>query len=90
MTDQGATKCRSCDTLIVMRTHERTGKTAPIDAYPSDDPKANVQLLPGYQYRLLKDGDPVPEDGRYFNHFLTCPDAARFRSKPRKQAALPG
>lgn len=70
--------CDTCKRPIIWRTHERTGKPAPIDAAP--DPAGNIVLLDNRKYRVVSPAMPEPGE-KHTNHYQTCIDAAAWRAK---------
>lgn len=70
--------CRSCGAPILFVTMQKTGKTMPLDAEPSEH--GNILLSNG-QGVVVKN----PADARacgektYLSHFATCPNSVRHR-----------
>jgi hypothetical protein len=81
------TPCGSCKAPIIWCRSESTGKMAPIDAVPVV--AGNIVIFPGTgtpTYRIVQ-GDPGDEmlgADRHTNHFMTCPEAAKYR-KPKRE-----
>lgn len=67
--------CKDCGAEIHWRSHQRTGRSAPINVEP--DPTGNIVLLPGEKYRIAIERDP--DSILHTNHFATCPFAKKFR-----------
>ncbi len=84
MSEPERAKCRSCGAEIIwVKTANQ--RLMPLNAEP--DPKGNLILLNGVPTLVQRDlyDKPLEEQGpRYTSHFVTCPDADKFRKK-RKQ-----
>lgn len=72
--------CGSCGAPIVMAISRMDGtKTMPVDPKPSD--KGNLKLwLDGGTMRVAVDNRPAAGT-RWVSHFVTCPDAKKWRKK---------
>lgn len=75
------TACRSCGAWILW-TRTAMGKDMPIDAVPVPD--GNIILTPAgiaiYDKKPDQVGLPGIDDSpRYVSHFVTCPDAGKWR-----------
>lgn len=83
---EGRGRCRSCGAEVIWAIHERTGKTAPIDARPVPD--GSIVLLPltmfgetPYRILGLAERTTPGDNDRYTPHYQTCPDARRYREQ---------
>jgi len=83
---RGLTKCTGCGANVVWTVTTR-GKKMLVDAEPSD--KGNLLLSRQVDRKLVaivaRRGDAECE-ARYLSHFVTCPNAAQFRRRPRKRS----
>ena len=71
--------CRSCAKPMYMLAHHKTGNTNPIDAEPSAKGNLRIDLENG-TYRNVTKAEPAVEgETLYVSHFVTCPDAQRFK-----------
>jgi hypothetical protein len=68
-------KCRSCGAPVLWLKTMR-GKTMPVDAEPH--PAGTIDVHEGVAYMVPGDV-PVPGRPLYRSHFVTCPEAARWR-----------
>ena len=75
-------ECRACGAPIVWARHLITGRTAPLDAAPSD---AGTWSLVDHPEHGAVYGPSYTPEGRHTSHFATCPDAATHR-RPRSAA----
>lgn len=81
----GSSSCRSCQRPVVWAVSE-AGKNIPID--PEPKPTGNLVLLTSmrdgriYIQARAFDAEQDADLQRYVSHFVTCPDAKRFR-RPR-------
>ncbi len=74
--------CSTCGRPIFWAATD-SGKKIPIDASPLGDVRrANVVLLDGLA-KVVRHGE-----GTHITHFVTCPNAAEHRKKPRNQGDL--
>lgn len=74
------TRCRSCETPIEWRSHERTRKKAPVELEAHAD--GNVVKVGATRYRVLSKKEMATDPGpRYRLHFATCPEADTFRRR---------
>jgi hypothetical protein len=77
-------RCRGCGADILWFAHEKTGKVAPIDAYP--DFAGNV-LIDGragtWRVATAAEKAQRPND-LHHSHFTTCAYSEKFRSRGRK------
>lgn len=75
--------CRSCGTLVVMATHCKTGKVAPITAAVATD--GNVLTWRDPRGRPVYEIVPAAKRGLYSSlrrsHFADCPEAVRYRRR---------
>lgn len=73
-------QCRSCDAPIIGALTVN-GKWMPVDVEPRADGNLSLtEAEPIPQVVVIKAGQDV--DGpRYVSHFVTCPNAARHRSR---------
>ena len=78
-------RCRSCGAPVYWLAHERTGKTAPINATP-DPERGSIEvnrdrrtyaILPVHRAIAARYAAP---DAVYTNHFMTCPHAGQHKS----------
>lgn len=86
-----ARPCESCGAPVIDLVHERTRKPAPINALPVPHGGNVFVDLDSGTYRLITKAERAArvfrtaEDGKieqlYLSHFLTCPDAARWRRR---------
>jgi hypothetical protein len=81
-----------CGASVLWLKHDRTAKSAPIDAEPA--PKGNVAIdLHAGTYRIVPEAERAALDGElYTNHWATCPAAqSRYQArKHREQVAQDG
>ena len=75
-----ADRCRSCDAPIEWAITTK-GSHIPLDPEPT--PAGNLVLIDGIA-RHPTLGEDVPYL-QYISHFVTCPDAERFRRKTKGQ-----
>lgn len=80
--------CNACPAPVYWLVNDTTGKRAPIDAVP-DDARGNIVIddTTG-TYRVIYDTTErrlARERGTllHLNHFVTCPAAKKFASKPK-------
>lgn len=77
----GESKCKACGTTIAWVKNEN-GKSEPFDARP-----CRVMQAPGKTYKVFTDEATVIEPPlttiveAHLPHFVTCPQANRFRKK---------
>lgn len=74
-------QCRWCGRKVFWLNHERTGKRAPIDAYPSPNGNVGINQENG-TYRIITAQMSLEDmfsTGRYTNHWATCPEAGEHR-----------
>lgn len=76
--------CRSCGAEVIWLVHARTGKPAPIDVEPVEG--GNVRRLGEGQYVIDAAPDLMGEP-RYVSHYVTCPDAERWREAAKRMRA---
>ncbi len=81
-------RCKSCDASIIWAVHAGTGRSAPIDAEPSDGGNIMLRTAPGDRHHdgaivytlMTKEAAETYHGGdAHRNHFATCPDAASHR-----------
>jgi len=73
-----ARPCHSCGVLIFDLKHIHTHRLAPIEAEPAADGNIVIDLEAG-TYRLTGRDLRYPEQVRWINHFVRCPQAQKFR-----------
>ena len=92
-----SSKCEACGAPIVWRPSESTGKRAPINAEP--DPNGNIMVVRQTgAYRVLTKAmlaemegslfEKATRNDRYTNHFATCPQADKFKSRGRSSSSV--
>lgn len=69
--------CRSCGAEIVWSEHVATKRRAPLQA----DPHGTFVILPLAGYRTAEPEDRRMNRKTYSNHYASCPDAAKWRSR---------
>lgn len=80
------TACQSCGAEILWAVSATTGKRMPVDAAPT--PTGNVDLTRNTHGELLATVRPQgghtmfdpPDLELHLSHFVTCPDAATWRT----------
>ncbi len=77
--------CQSCGAPIYWARHERTGRSAPIDAAP--DVAGTIELMPRFggsaTWRVIPQAERVYVTAPlYTPHYATCPQAAAWRKRP--------
>lgn len=80
------TACETCGAPIRF-TRTLKGKAMPLDAEPRDDGNIILVTVDGdTRARVITPTTPLLVTGdlpRYVSHFVTCPDAAKFRKGKR-------
>ena len=75
-TIEGSVPCKACGAPLVFAKSEDTGATIPLD----------VRNLPTYMLVIHEGVAVAKRSPAYVSHFVTCPAASQFSSKP----PLPG
>lgn len=71
-------KCRACGASIFF-ARTATGKSVPLDAEPAAN--GNYCIDADGVARVVKKDEAPSYSSLFLSHFVTCPDAQRFRKK---------
>lgn len=83
--DPPARPCRACGEMVWDLRHEITGNRAPIEVKATTHGNIAVDLEAG-RYRVVRGVKPEGLE-LHANHFMVCPEGARFRRNRIPQGA---
>ncbi|HEV3026495.1 MAG TPA: hypothetical protein VG457_02925 [Planctomycetota bacterium] len=89
MTTMNRAACKACGTPIFWVKNENQ-KPEPFDARPTRILRVAGDRDPdGVPHVFLEAGKICQIQAGHLNHFLTCPQAAKFRQKPKEETHEP-
>lgn len=77
--------CGSCGAPVLFVRTAARGVWQPLDAEPSLEGNIELVLDEELNVRVAvvrRPGEGTPDTARYLAHFVTCPDARKYRRRP--------